>query len=109
MASCKKSHHRAVTPPESKPTSPSVAFVLQPEASTSQVNPGDVSGNNKWAHGGSGPDTGIRLNNPDAVPPKHKNKNLVPDIEFFFDRTGARAICKECKWVSMLSSSVFWH
>ena len=97
MASHKKSCCRVVTPPESEPASPSVAFASQPEASTSQVNPGDVSGNDERAHGGSGPDTGIRLNNPDAVPPKCKNKNLMPDIEFFFDRTGARVVCKECK------------
>ena len=97
MAPRKKSRRRVVTPPESEPASPSVAFASQPEASTSQVNPGDVSGNDKRAHGGSGPDTGIRLNNPDAVPPERKNKNLAPDIEFFFDRTGARTVCKECK------------
>ena len=110
MAPRKKSHRRVITPPESEPASPSVAFALQPEASTSQVNPGDILANNKQAHGGSGPDTGIWLNNPDAVPPKCKNKNLASDIEFFFDRTGARAVCKECKWVSyVLSSSVFWH
>ena len=74
-----------------------MAFASQPEVSTSQVNPGNVSGNDERAHGGSSPDTGIRLNNSDAIPPECKNKNLMPDIEFFFDRTGARAVCKECK------------
>jgi len=92
----RKSHCRVVTPPESEPASPNVAPALQPEASTSQdnVGPGDVPGNDKRAHGGSGPE--IRVNNPDAVPPK-RTKNFTPDILYFFDRTGVRAACKECR------------
>jgi len=91
-----KSHCQVVTPPESEPTLPNVAPVLQPEASTSQdnVGPGDILGNDKRAYGGSSPE--IRVNNPDAVPPKC-TKNFVPDILYFFDRTGVRAPCKECR------------
>jgi len=73
-----------------------VAPALQPEASTSQdnVGPGNVLGNDKRAHGGSGPK--IRVKNPDAVPPEH-TKNFAPDILYFFNRTGVRAACKECR------------
>jgi len=73
-----------------------MAPALQPEASTSQDNigPGDVSGNDKQAHGGSSPK--IRVNNPDAIPPEC-TKNFVPDMLYFFNRTGVRATCKECR------------
>lgn len=88
---------RVVTPPESEPSLPDVAPAPRPaalQASTSQdsFDPGDVPGNDEGAHGDSGPD--IRVNDPDAVPVR---KGGALDVKFFFDKTGARAICKECR------------
>jgi len=47
MAPHKKSYRWVVIPPESEPALPSMVFVSQPEASTPQVNLGNVLGNNE--------------------------------------------------------------
>ena len=93
-------HIRSKLSVEGYPIPPQLTLLRPPEATCMQHSLACMAPptlNPKRAHGGSGPDTGIWLNNPDAVPPEHKNKNLAPDIEFFFDRTGARAVCKEYK------------
>ena len=87
---------RAVTPPESEPSN--VARTSQPaalRASTSQDNSdsGDVSGSDNGAP--SDPGTKVVVNNPDAVPVR---KGVVAyDILHFFDKSGVRAVCKECR------------
>jgi len=78
-------NRRIVSSPEPKPASPSLAPSLQ---STDLPSPGDVSGGDKSAH-----DVGI--NDPDAVPIPHKTG--AADIQFFFDKTGSKAVCKECR------------
>jgi len=75
-----------------------VACILQPvalQASTSQDNSdsGDVSGSDNGAP--SNPGTKVVVNNPDAIP-MHKGV-IAYDILHFFNKSGVRAICKECR------------
>jgi hypothetical protein len=78
-----------------------VGSSLEPE----NFNLDDVPGSDEPARSdSSGPD--IDVNDPDAVPILPKAG--APDIRFFFDKTGSKAVCKECRYVSyVLNSSVF--
>ena len=55
-----------------------------------QPSLGDVSGSNKSAHD-------IGINDPDAVPILPKTGTGTPDIQFFFDKSGSKTVCKECR------------
>jgi hypothetical protein len=67
------------------------------------INPDDVPGSDEPAHSDSGRDNDI--NDPDAVPILRKAGS---DIRFFFDKTGSKTVCKECRYVSyVLNSLVF--
>ena len=79
-----------------------VGSSLKPE----NFNLNNVPGSNKPAcSDSSGHD--IDVNDPDAIPILPKAG--APDIRFFFDKTGSKAICKECRYISyVLNSSVFW-
>jgi len=52
------------------------------------LDPGDD------AAGGDGSDYAGDVNDPDAVPDGPKTK-MTP-INYFFDRTGSKSICREC-------------
>jgi len=73
---------------EPKPTSPSLA----PSSRSTDLQPslGDVLGSDKSAHN-------IGINDPDAVPILPKTGTGAPDIQFFFDKSGSKTVCKECR------------
>ena len=94
MATCNRC---IVSSPEPEPALPSLAPLSW---STDLPSPGDISGGDKSAHD-------IGINDPDAIPIPHKTG--AADIQFFFDKTGSKAVCKECRWVLyVVNSSVFW-
>jgi len=74
-----------VSSPEPEPASPSLA---PSSRSTDLPSLGDVPGGDESAHN-------VGINNPDAVPIPHKTG--AADIQFFFDKTGSKAVCKECR------------
>jgi len=73
-------NRRIVSSPEPEPASPSLA---PSSRSTNLPSPGDVSGGDESAH-----DVGI--NDSDAVPILCKTG--AADIQFFFDKTGSKAV-----------------
>ena len=81
-------NHRIVSSPEPEPALPSLA----PSSHSTDLQPslGDVLGSNKSAH-----DVGI--NDPDAIPILPKTGAGAPDIQFFFDKSGSKTVCKECR------------
>ena len=86
---------RPVVPsPEPERPSPSPAPALQPTDSQESFGLGNVSGSDEPADSDHGHDEGV--NNPDAIP-KRRDKGGPADIQFFFDRTGNKVVCKECR------------
>jgi len=81
-------NRRIVTSPEPEPASPSLA--PSSRSTDLQPSPGDVSGSDESAHN-------IGINDPDAVPIPRKTGAGAPDIQFFFDKTGSKTVCKECR------------
>ncbi len=83
---------RAIASPESEPPSPSLAPASRP-ASTSQegFNLGDAPGSDKSSHS----DYDRYVNDPDAIPAKSKSSAV--EVNFFFDKTGPKAVCKVCR------------
>jgi len=81
-------NRRIVSSPEPKPASPS----LVPSSHSTDLQPslGDVLGSDKSAHN-------VGINNPDAVPIPPKTGAGAPDIQFFFDKSGSKTVCKECR------------
>ena len=81
-------NHRIVSSPEPKPASPSLA----PSSCSTDLQPslGDVSGSDESAHN-------VGINDPDAVPILPKTSASTPDIQFFFDKSGSKTVCKECR------------
>jgi len=79
---------RIVSSPEPEPASPS----LVPSSRSTDLQPslGDVLGSDKSSHN-------VGINNPDAVPIPPKTGAGAPDIQFFFDKSGSKTVCKECR------------
>jgi hypothetical protein len=53
------------------------------------LNRGDVSDSDEPDHG-----LDVHVNNPDVAPTSRK---IAADIHYFFDKTGDKVVCKECK------------
>ena len=81
-------NYRIVSSPEPEPTSPSLA--PSSYSTDLQPSPGDVLGSNKSAHN-------VEINDPDTVPILPKTGASAPDIQFFFDKSGSKTVCKECR------------
>jgi len=81
-------NHQIVSSPEPKPALPS----LVPSSHSTNLQPslGDVSGSDESAHN-------VGINDPDAIPILPKTGAGAPDIQFFFDKSGSKTVCKECR------------
>jgi len=94
---------QTVPPPEPGPALPSLVAGSQPADSQERFDLGDVLGSDGPAGGNCGCDKSahsdcsrdLGINNPDIIP--KSSRNVAPDIEYFFDRTGTRNICKLCR------------
>jgi len=94
---------QTVPPPEPGTSLPSLVPGSRPADSQERFDLGDVSGSDGPADGDRGRDESahsdhsrdLGINNPDAIP--KSKRNTAPDIEYFFDRTGTRNVCKLCR------------
>ena len=85
MVTCNR---QIVSSPEPEPALPSLAASLH--STDLQPSLGNVLGSNESAHN-------VGINNPDAVPIPPKTGAGAPDIQFFFDKSGSKTVCKECR------------
>ena len=100
------SRSRQVVPAaEPQPSLPSLVPAPQPATLQDSFSPDKETVNlGDDATGGNDHSNYIEgVNDPDAVPNGPKKK--ITAINYFFDRTGASSICRECTYISYVLNS----
>jgi len=87
-------HNRRIVSPDLEPASPAAI----PEEI---FNLDDVPGNDN-PDSDFGRDVGV--NDPDTIP---MPKSGALDIHYFFDKTGEKIVCKECRYVAYVLAEIF--